>query len=134
MSCRHISANCGRAGVLSLSKRSTGISSDMLARTFAALRHRNYRLYFIGMVISLTGGWMQIVAAGWLVLRVTASPLLLGVITAMETLPALFFSLLAGALADRIDKRRFAIIAQTLLGVQGAGRGVVRRRARASFL
>ena len=68
-----------------LSQRPAGIASGLLARTFAALRHRNYRLYFIGMVISLTGGWMQIVAAGWLVLRVTGSPLLLGVITAMET-------------------------------------------------
>jgi MFS family permease len=116
-----------------LSLRSAGIASGLLARTFAALRHRNYRLYFIGMVISLTGGWMQIVAAGWLVLRVTASPLLLGVITAMETLPALFFSLLAGALADRIDKRRFAMITQSLLALQALGLGFLVRTHTASF-
>ena len=116
-----------------MSQRSTGIASQVFARTFAALRHRNYRLYFIGMVISLTGGWMQIVAAGWLVLRVTASPLLLGVISAMETLPALFFSLLAGALADRIDKRRFAMVTQSLLAVQAFGLGVLVRTHTASF-
>jgi MFS family permease len=116
-----------------LSQRSAGFASGLLARTFAALRHRNYRLYFIGMVISLTGGWMQIVAAGWLVLRVTASPLLLGVITAMETLPALFFSLLAGALADRIDKRRFAMITQSLLALQALGLGLLVRTHTASF-
>jgi len=116
-----------------LSQRSVGVASGLLARTFAALRHRNYRLYFIGMVISLTGGWMQIVAAGWLVLRVTSSPLLLGVITAMETLPALFFSLLAGALADRIDKRRFAMITQSLLALQALGLGFLVRTNTASF-
>jgi MFS family permease len=118
---------------LSLPKGSAGVASGVLARTFAALRHRNYRLYFVGMVISLTGGWMQIVAAGWLVLRVTSSPLLLGVITAMETLPALFFSLLAGALADRIDKRRFAMISQSLLAVQALGLGLLVRTHTASF-
>jgi MFS family permease len=116
-----------------LSQRSAGFASGLLARTFAALRHRNYRLYFIGMVISLTGGWMQIVAAGWLVLRVTGSPLLLGVIAAMETLPALFFSLLAGALADRIDKRRFAMITQSLLALQALGLGLLVRTHTASF-
>ncbi|HEY7980788.1 MAG TPA: MFS transporter [Candidatus Eremiobacteraceae bacterium] len=116
-----------------MSQRSAGFASGLLARTFAALRHRNYRLYFIGMVISLTGGWMQIVAAGWLVLRVTSSPLLLGVITAMETLPALFFSLLAGALADRIDKRRFAMITQSLLALQALGLGLLVRTHTASF-
>jgi MFS family permease len=116
-----------------LPKRSAGVAHGMLSRTFAALRHRNYRLYFIGMVISLTGGWMQIVAAGWLVLRVTGSPLMLGVITAVETLPALFFSLLAGALADRIDKRRFAIITQSLLALQALGLGLLVWTHAASF-
>ncbi|HEV2878871.1 MAG TPA: MFS transporter, partial [Candidatus Eremiobacteraceae bacterium] len=63
-----------------------------MSRTFSALRHRNYRLYFSGQIFSLIGTWMQIVAVGWLVLRITNSPLLLGIVTAMETLPSLFFS------------------------------------------
>jgi len=85
------------------------------------------------MAISLTGAWMQAVAAGWLVLRVTSSPFLLGVITAMETLPALFFSLVAGALADRLDKRRFAMITQTLLALQALALGLLVREHLAAF-
>lgn len=97
----------------------------VLARTFAALRHRNYRLYFAAQAFSLTGGWMQVVAAGWLVLRITNSPFLLGVITAVETLPSLFFSLVAGTLADAFDKRRIAVVTQSLAALQAAALGLL---------
>ncbi len=111
------------------------VASDIgiIGRTFAALRHRNYRLYFSGMSVSLIGSWMQTVSAGWLVLRVTSSPFLLGVITAIEWLPSLFFSLLAGALADRVDKRRFAMITQGLLALQALSLGLLVRGHAASF-
>jgi len=108
-------------------------SRHLAARTFSALRHRNYRLYFAGQLFSLIGTWMQIVAAGWLVLRITNSPFLLGLITAMESLPALFLSLLAGALADLADKRRIAILTQSLAALQAAALGVLVLTNHATF-
>ncbi len=107
--------------------------SQFLSRTFSALRHRNYRLYFSGQVFSLIGTWMQIVAVGWLVLRITNSPLLLGVVTAMETLPSLFFSLVAGAIADLFDKRRIAIVTQSLAALQALALGLLVSTGHASF-
>jgi MFS family permease len=116
-----------------LSQRLVSSDVGILGRTFAALRHRSYRLYFSGMAVSLIGSWMQTVSAGWLVLRVTSSPFLLGVITAVEWLPSLFFSLLAGALADRVNKRRFAMITQGLLALQALSLGLLVLGHAASF-
>ena len=105
----------------------------LVHQTFRALRHPNYRLYFAGQAFSLVGTWMQIVAAGWLVLRITNSPLLLGLVTAMESLPALFFSLMAGALADVFDKRRIAIVTQSLSGLQALALGALVLTNHATF-
>jgi len=60
---------------------------------FAALRHRNYRLFFIGQTISLVGTWMQRLAQAWLVLQLTGSPFLLGLVGALQWLPVLCLSL-----------------------------------------
>jgi MFS family permease len=79
-----------------------------------ALRHRNYRLLFFGQLISLCGLWMQNTAQGWLVLRLTDSPLWLGLIAAAQSLPVLFFSLPAGALADRRPKRHLLLVTQSI--------------------
>jgi MFS family permease len=79
-----------------------------------ALRHRNYRLLFFGQLISLCGVWMQITAQGWLVLRLTDSPLWLGLIAAAQSLPVLLISLPAGALADRAPKRLVLLAVQTI--------------------
>jgi MFS family permease len=79
-----------------------------------ALRHRNYRLFFFGQLISLTGTWMQSVAQGWLVLSLTDSPLLLGLTTAMNSLPVLLFSLPAGAIIDRVSKHKLLLLTQVL--------------------
>lgn len=108
-----------------MSSRFASASSILLARTFAALRHRNYRLYFIAQSFSLTGNWMQSVAAGWLVLRLTNSPFLLGAIAAVETLPSLFLSLLAGGLADAFDKRRIAVVTQFFCALQATALGLL---------
>jgi MFS family permease len=105
----------------------------VFGQTLRALRHRNYRLYFSGQVFSLIGTWMQIVAVGWLVIRVTNSAFLLGVVTAMETLPSLFFSLLAGAGADLFDKRRVAVVTQTLCALQALALGLLVMTGRATF-
>jgi predicted MFS family arabinose efflux permease len=113
--------------------RPSSLRSGILGQTVRALRHRNYRLYFSGQIFSLIGTWMQIVAVGWLVVRITNSPFLLGVVTAMETLPSLFFSLLAGAGADLLDKRRVAIVTQSLCALQALALGVLVATGRASF-
>lgn len=77
-----------------------------------ALRHRNYRLFFAGQLISLTGTWMQSVAQGWLVLRLTNSPALLGLVAAASSIPVLLLSLPAGTVVDRVSKRRLMVVTQ----------------------
>ena len=73
---------------------------------FRALRHRNFRLLWIGQVISLTGGWMQSVAQGWLVLRLTDSAFYLGLVGFFSFLPVLLFALPAGVAADHLPRRK----------------------------
>ncbi len=86
-----------------------------LTRTFAALRHRNYRLFFIGQLISLTGTWMQNVAGRWLVYELTGSPFKLGLVTFAAGVPVLLFSLWGGVVADRVPKRRLLLATQSLM-------------------
>ncbi|TAK35511.1 MAG: MFS transporter [Chloroflexota bacterium] len=85
----------------------------MLERGFSALRYRNFRLYWFGQMISLVGTWMQWVAQAWLVLQLTNSPLLLGVVTSLQTMPVLVLGLYGGVVADRIPKRTLLLITQT---------------------
>ncbi len=82
---------------------------------FRALRHRNYRLYFIGQLTSLAGTWMQSAAQAWLVLALTNSSLMLGVVSFAQFFPILLVGLFAGVVVDRIDRRRMLIGTQTLL-------------------
>lgn len=86
--------------------------------SFGALRHRNYRLFFAGHLISLSGTWMQRVAQAWLVYEITKSSLALGVVSFAGGLPTVFLSLFAGALADRFEKRRILIVCQTVAMIQ----------------
>jgi len=79
---------------------------------FGALSHRNFRLFFVGQGISLIGTWMQNVGEGWLILTLTNSPFFVGLTAALSSLGVLLFSLYAGVLADRTDKRRFIIYMQ----------------------
>src|SRR6267154_923067 len=76
-----------------------------LRHTFASLKHRNFRLFFIGQLISLAGTWMQNTAQSWLVYQLTGSKLLLGIVAAVGSAPMLFFSILGGSVADRHPKR-----------------------------
>ena len=89
-----------------------------LPRTFRALRHRNYRLFFTGQGLSLIGTWLQQVAMGWLTYRLTGSAWLLGVVAFCGNIGILLFSNLAGVLADRIDRRRGLVATQSLMLVQ----------------
>ena len=79
---------------------------------FGALAHRNFRLFFVGQGISLVGTWMQNVAEGWLILTLTNSPFYVGLTAALSSLGVLVFSLYAGVIADRVDKRRVIIFMQ----------------------
>jgi MFS family permease len=93
---------------------------------FSSLRIRNYRLYFSGQVLSTIGTWMQRIAQDWLVLTLSGnSPVALGVAVTLQFLPTLLFSLWAGLLADRVDKRRLLIIIQSLNGLQALVLGVL---------
>lgn len=76
---------------------------------FGALRHRNYRLFFGGQLVSLVGTWMTQIAQGWLVLDLTDSPFYVGVVAALGSLPVLVLTLFAGVVADRVDRRRLVV-------------------------
>ncbi len=80
--------------------------------TFSALSVRNYRLFFIGQTVSVSGSWMQVVAQDWLVLQITDSGIALGLATAFQFLPMLLLGPWAGVIADRSDKRRLLLITQ----------------------
>jgi len=84
----------------------------MLRQTFSALRHRNFRLFFSGQLVSLIGTWMQNTAQGWLVYEMTHSRWLLGVVTAVNSLPMLLFSIWGGSIADRHAKRTIVLWTQ----------------------
>ena len=84
-----------------------------LLRTFVALRHRNFRLFWFGQLISLVGTWMQTTAQAWLVLELTHSAWLLGVVGALQFLPVMFLSLFGGVLADRLSKRTVLLFTQS---------------------
>jgi MFS family permease len=83
-------------------------------RAFVSLhKHRNYRLFFAGQVVSVTGTWMQRVAQAWLVLSLTRSPIAVGFLALANFLPFTVFGLFAGVIVDRIDARRAVIATQT---------------------
>jgi MFS family permease len=82
-------------------------------RTFRALRHRNYRLFFIGQLVSLIGTWIQTTALSWFVYQSTGSKLLLGLVSAVGSAPMMLFSVWGGSLADIHPKRSILVLTQT---------------------
>ena len=93
--------------------------------TFKAFEVPNYRRYFVGQAISLSGTWMQMAAQAWLVLTLTGSATTLGVIVALQTLPILLLGPYGGVVADRVDKRRAMILLQAMMGLQALTLGVL---------
>jgi len=93
--------------------------------TFRSLRSRNYRLYFMGQIVSVSGTWMQSVALGWLVLKLTGSGTWLGLVIACQFLPMLLFGPFGGVIADRVEKRRFLMVTQALAGALALALGVL---------
>ena len=84
-------------------------------RTFASLRrHRNYRLFFGGQVVSVSGTWMQNIATAWLMLELTHSPMAVGLLALCQFLPFTVFGLFAGVIVDRLDARRTVIWTQVV--------------------
>ena len=82
-------------------------------RTFRSLRrHRNYRLFFAGQIVSLAGTWMQNIALAWLVIELSGSPLAVGALAFCRFVPFLLFGLVAGVLVDRFDTRRLLVVTQ----------------------
>lgn len=81
----------------------------------AVFRHRNYRLFFGGQLLSLMGTWMQIIAQGWLVYRLTDSPFALGLVSFASQGPVFFFAVLGGTIADRFERRHLLIACQAIL-------------------
>lgn len=92
---------------------------------FPALKSREYRLFFFGQMVSLSGTWMQSVAQGWLVYSLTKSPFYLGLIAAFGSLPILLFSLFGGIMADRIIKRNLLLLTQSLSIVPALSLGIL---------
>lgn len=95
------------------------------SRTFAALSVRNFRLYFIGQLISVSGTWMQSVAQGWLILQLTGSSVGLGVAIALQYVPMLFFGTYGGLIVDRHEKRRILYMTQSSAGLLALTLGVL---------
>jgi MFS family permease len=91
-----------------------------LPSVLRALRHRNFRLFFIGQGISLTGTWLQTTAMSWLVYRLTGSAFLLGVVGFSTQLPSIFISPFAGVLSDRWKRRTILLVTQSLSLLQAA--------------
>jgi MFS family permease len=91
--------------------------SAALRRSFTSLSVPNYRRYFGGQLVSLSGNWMQIVAEMWLILSLTGSGVAVGVTSALQFLPFLLFGAFGGLLADRFPKRSLLIVTQTLMAL-----------------
>ena len=82
-------------------------------KTFAALRHRNYRFFFFGQFVSVIGTWMQQVAVGWLVYDISKSAFTLGWVRFLSAIPITLLTLVGGAMADRVEKRRIVVLTES---------------------
>jgi MFS family permease len=103
------------------------------SKTFAALSVRNFRLYFIGQLISVSGTWMQSVAQGWLVLQLTGSSVDLGFVVALQYVPMLLFGSYGGLVADRNEKRRILYCTQVAAGLLALLLGILVTSHHATF-
>jgi MFS family permease len=96
-----------------------------LRRMVSSLSVRNFRLYFLGQIVSLSGTWMQGVAQAWLVLQLTGSGTALGLVIALQFLPLLLLGPLGGLVADRFDKRRVLYVTQVAAGLLAMTLGIL---------
>ncbi len=94
-------------------------------KTFLSLRNRNYRLFFVGQLISNTGNWLTNIAMTLLVLKLTHSGIAVGLLAAAQYGPILFLSIWAGSIADHADKRKFLFVTQSLEMAESVGRAIL---------
>ncbi len=103
---------------LSMAERIIGLRRRMSwKQAFAALRYRNFKLWFWGQMTSLFGSWMQITAQGFLIYQLTKSPIYLGLLGFANGIPTWLFMLYAGVVADRVPRRRLLLVTQTCMMV-----------------
>lgn len=102
-----------------------GRARRVMRGTFYSLKHRNFRLYFIGQIVSNTGNWLTNVALTLLILKLTHSGLAVGLLAACQFGPILLLSAWGGAIADRVDKRKFLMLTQTLEMAESIGLAVL---------
>src|SRR5437588_7121341 len=121
---KHSPGSGGQPVPESVSERETPViitpkpAGKDLLRAFSSLRHRNYRLYWFGEMISLMGTYMQTIGQAWLVLELTHSAWQLGLVGALQSLPVLLFSIFGGVFADRWPKRRVLLVTQAAAMIQ----------------
>jgi MFS family permease len=101
-----------------MSSQTPARKTEGLGQVFRALQNRNYRLFFFGQGVSLIGTWMQTIALGWLVYRLTHSPFLLGMVGFAGQLPMFLLTPFAGVFSDRWQRRRVLVVTQILAMVQ----------------
>ena len=107
--------------------------SAALRRATVSLAIPNYRRYFAGQVVSISGNWMQTVAEMWLVVKLTGSGVSVGITAGLQFLPMLLLGAMGGVLADRYDKRRLLMLTQALMALPAlAPVGAHRQRGRSS--
>lgn len=94
-------------------------------RTFRSLQVRNYRLFFFGQLVSVSGTWMQQIAQDWLVLRLTNRALPVGITTALQFTPVLLLGIWGGLVADRVDKRQLLLATQSAMAALAAALGLL---------
>ncbi len=108
----------GQKDRLSMAERIIGLRRRMSwKQAFAALRYRNFKLWFWGQMTSLFGSWMQITAQGFLIYELTNSPIYLGLLGFANGVPTWLFTLYAGVVADRVPRRRLLLVTQTCMMV-----------------
>ncbi|HEX5499586.1 MAG TPA: MFS transporter, partial [Thermomicrobiales bacterium] len=91
-----------------------------LPRGLSSFRHRNYRLYYAGQLISVTGTWMQTLAQSWLILSLTTSAFMLGLVSVFQFAPVLILGLVGGVAADRFPKRTTLVFTKAAAGMVSA--------------
>ncbi len=102
-----------------MSTAPAGVNAKATSRfqAFSALKHRNYRIYWFGMLVAITGWQIQMVAQAWLVYKLTDSPFYLGLAGLAQAIPTIVLTLFGGVVADRVDRRKLLILTQTGTGL-----------------
>lgn len=125
MAAAHLNQCCPMTDPAASTAPTTTAKLPGISRTWRALRHRNFRLFFSGQSISLIGTWMTRIATSWLVYKLTSSPLLLGVVGFAGQIPTFLVAPFAGVWVDRLDRQRVLLVTQVLAMLQSLALAVL---------